>query len=148
MLLAIHYPICAHVPFISIFLVFPSNCFRILESIEIKQKVSKFCIRIFYKNSKGKRKKKEAEKRNVNFDPFDIWREYPFKQNKNMSIYIQVLLLTYFYHNILNALRLTFCNIYDLTFLHFPKYWEKWRSKLDKKLFFQELLHQQICASL
>ena len=42
--------------------------------------------------------------------------QYPFKLNENMSIYIKMLLLTYFYHNSLNVLRPTFLNIYDASF--------------------------------
>ena len=52
-------------------------------------------------------------------DPLKV-SEYSLKQNENMSIYIKVLLLTYFYYKILNVLRLTFFNLYDLPFLRFP----------------------------
>ena len=58
-------------------------------------------------------------------DPLKV-SEYSLKQNENMSIYIKVLLLTYFYYKILNVLRLTFFNIYDLPFLRFPNIGKIW----------------------
>ena len=46
--------------------------------------------------------------------------EYPFKQNKNISKNMAVLLYTYFYNISLNTPRLTFFSIYNLPFLRSP----------------------------
>ena len=54
-------------------------------------------------------------------DPLKV-SECSLKQNENISIYVKVLLLTYFYYKILNVLRLTFFNIYDLPFLLYYLY--------------------------
>ena len=46
--------------------------------------------------------------------------EYPFKQNRNTSKNIKLLLYTHFYNIYLNVLRPTFFNICNLPFSYFP----------------------------
>ena len=68
---------------------------------------------------------------NCSFDSLKV-SEYPFKQNKNISLHIIGLLRIYFYSNSLIVLRLTFLNICAESFSCSPNI-EKMMVKVGQK---------------